>query len=173
MEKILIVIDMQNDFITGPLGTPEAAAIVPKVIKKVQEYAAADNRIIYTRDTHSLMGYATTQEGRILPILHGIEGTEGWQLVKNLLTTDYTIINKDSFGWRGWNTYYDFNSSRIEIIGVCTDICVVSNALILKAMFPEAIITVDASCCAGTTPERHKAALETMKSCQIYVEGDE
>lgn len=166
--KHLIVVDMQNDFITGSLGTDEAVAIVPNVKKKIQEYVSAGNEIIFTRDTHD-ENYLETSEGKNLPVPHCIRGTFGWEIVEGLEVPNCSYVNKPNFGWLYWN---DKNFDEIEIVGLCTDICVVSNALILKAMFPEIKITVDASCCAGVTPESHAAALTTMKMCQINVIGE-
>lgn len=166
--KTLIVVDMQNDFISGPLGTKEAQAIVPNVKKKIEEYKARGDEIIFTRDTHD-ENYLETNEGKHLPIEHCIDGTYGWQIADGLEVADSLYINKYSFGYQHWK-YYSFES--IELVGLCTDICVVSNALILKSTFPNIDITVDASCCAGVTPEKHKAALEVMKSCQINVIGE-
>jgi len=163
--KTLIVIDMQNDFIDGSLGTKEAVAIVSNVKKKIEEYVAAGGEVIYTRDTHP-ENYLDTAEGKKLPVEHCIKGTDGWQIAEGLYVDGAEIIDKPSFGYTGWNKK---NFEEIEIIGLCTDICVVSNALILKAIFPEIKITVDSSCCAGVTPETHNSALETMKMCQIDV----
>lgn len=167
--KTLIVIDMQNDFLTGSLGTKEAQAIVPNVKKKIQEYVNRGDQIIFTRDTH-YSNYLETQEGKMLPVEHCIYDTEGWEIVDELEVMNCIYVNKTSFGWDGW---LKLNYEEIELIGVCTDICVISNALILKAQFPEVKITVDASCCAGVTPGLHEAALKVMKSCQINVIGDE
>ena len=173
--KLLIVIDVQNDFVTGCLGTPEARAIVPKVKKKIEEW---DGDLIYTRDTH-LDNYLDTPEGKKLPIPHCIEDTDGWQIVDDVFTDkNYTrIIDKRTFGYLGWSweldsftggCYYD----EIQLIGLTSNICVVTNALILKTRYPEVEIIVDASCCAGTTPQAHRAAMEVMKSCQITVIGE-
>lgn len=164
--KTLIVIDMQNDFISGPLGTPEAQAIIPNVKKKIDEYVYRGDEVIFTRDTHATNTYLKTSEGRHLPIKHCIYGTHGWMVADEVAAPGCKHINKPTFGWMYWSNHL---FEEIEIIGVCTDICVISNALILKAEFPELEITVDASCCAGTTPERHEAALQVMKSCQINV----
>lgn len=169
MKKTLIVIDMQNDFIDGSLGTKEAQAIVPNVKKKIEEYKARGDEIIFTRDTH-FDRYLETNEGKHLPVKHCIRGTHGWQISNEIgAGAGYDVIDKITFGYDRW-AGYDFED--VELIGLCTDICVVSNALILKAFFPEIDITVDASCCAGVTPESHKAALEVMKSCQINVMGE-
>ena len=168
MEKTLIVVDMQNDFIDGALGTKEAQAIVPNVKKKIEEYNARGDLIIFTRDTHPDF-YLETNEGKHLPVKHCIYGTDGWNIADGLEVENCMYIDKPTFGWIHWQHY---NFEEIELIGLCTDICVVSNALILKAMFPEIEITVDASCCAGVTPESHNAALTTMKMCQINVIGE-
>lgn len=174
--KTLIVIDMQNDFIDGPLGTPEAQAIVPKVKEKIEEYRERGDLIIFTRDTH-YPGYLNTQEGLKLPVKHCIFGEPGWRINKELdvFRNEYLnagVLNKHSFGYPHWERWVSEMSNPVELVGLCTDICVVSNALILKANFPETEITVDASCCAGTTPENHKAALQVMKCCQINVVGE-
>ncbi len=167
MRDMLIVVDMQNDFIDGTLGTKEAQAIVPNVAAKIEEYRAAGKKIIFTRDTHD-SDYLKTHEGQNLPIPHCITGTEGYEISSKLHVCHADIVvNKGSFGYMHWEKLGDVNS--IEICGLCTDICVVSNALILRALYPEIDITVDASCCAGVTPEAHKAALTVMGSCQIEV----
>lgn len=169
MSKVLIVIDMQNDFINGALGTKEAQAIVPNVKKKIEEYKARGDEIIFTRDTHSA-NYLETNEGKHLPVEHCIQGTYGWLVAEEVNYPEYRHINKRTFGYTLWGYEKDFE--EVELVGLCTDICVVSNALILKAQFPEINITVDASCCAGTTPANHIAALTTMKACQIDVIND-
>ena len=166
MNKVLIVIDMQNDFIDGSLGTKEAQTIVPTVKEKIKEYQKRGDNIIFTRDTHQI-DYLNTPEGKKLPVEHCIYGTHGWQIAKELEVEGATYIDKPTFGWSHWEEQKFDN--EIELIGLCTDICVVSNALILKAVFPELKITVDASCCAGVTPQTHKSALETMKMCQIDI----
>ena len=166
MRKILVVVDMQNDFIDGALGTPEAVAIVENVKARIREYDPAD--IFVTMDTHA-PNYLETQEGRNLPVEHCIEGTDGWQLWEGLEVPGAIIIDKPSFGYTKWA---DYKLEEVEMIGLCTDICVVSNALIIKALFPEIKVTVDASCCAGVTPESHAAALTTMKMCQVEVIGE-
>lgn len=168
MAKTLIVVDMQNDFIDGSLGTKEAQAIVGNVRKKIKEYQTHGDEIIFTRDTHQ-EDFLETPEGKKLPVKHCIYGTKGWEIAEGLEVPEAVYIDKPTFGWVHWN---ERSFEEIELVGLCTDICVVSNALILKAMFPEAEITVDASCCAGVTPETHKAALETMKMCQIQVTGE-
>ena len=159
MRKILVVIDMQNDFIDGSLGTKEAQQIVPRVVEKMKEYDPWN--IYLTRDTH-YENYLDTQEGRNLPIEHCIEGTHGWQLNDAVANRLAGILMTERAQ----------EALEIELVGLCTDICVVSNALLFKAAMPEAPITVDASCCAGVTPESHRHALETMKMCQIKVVND-
>ncbi|WP_099469697.1 cysteine hydrolase family protein [Konateibacter massiliensis] len=168
MKRTLIVVDMQNDFIDGSLGTKEAQAIVGNVKKKIAEYEARQDEIIFTRDTHK-KNYLETSEGKKLPVEHCIEGTDGWKIADGLEVPGCNYIDKPNFGWIGWS---DMELSDVELIGLCTDICVVSNALILKAAFPDIEVTVDASCCAGVTPDTHKAALETMKMCQVNVIGE-
>ena len=165
MKKTLIVVDMQNDFIDMALGTKEAVAIVPNVKAKIDAYAKAGHQIIYTRDTHE-ENYLDTPEGRKLPVPHCIRGTKGWQIADGLYIDGCKIIDKPNFGWPNWK---DEALEDVELIGLCTDICVVSNALIIKAAFPEASVKVDAACCAGVTPESHDAALLTMRMCQIDI----
>ena len=173
MKKILIVVDMQKDFVDGALGTKEAAAIVPNVVSKIKNF---DGDIIVTYDTH-FENYMETSEGKNLPVSHCIKDTDGWELDRNveeaLEGKDYIAVEKPTFGSLDLpeilSENYDENEISIELIGLCTDICVVSNAIILKAAFYETPISVDASCCAGVTPESHKAALATMKMCQINV----
>ena len=165
MNKTLIVVDMQNDFIDMALGTKEAVAIVPNVKAKIDAYAKAGHQIIYTRDTHE-ENYLDTPEGRKLPVPHCIRGTKGWQIADGLYIDGCKIIDKPNFGWPNWK---DEALEDVELIGLCTDICVVSNALIIKAAFPEASVKVDAACCAGVTPESHDAALLTMRMCQIDI----
>ena len=180
--KILVVVDMQNDFITGSLGTPEARAIVPNVKKKIDEAVANGDLIVFTRDTH-FTNYLKTKEGQKLPVEHCIYKTEGWGIRDELLPPftyeDAHIVDKYTFGFNKlpdkirsmllddgvWT-----DCTEIELIGLCTDICVVSNALLLKSEFYEDFdISVDATCCAGVTPETHEAALKTMEMCQINV----
>lgn len=168
MKRTLIVIDMQNDFIDGTLGTKEAQAIVANVKKKIEEYQSRGDEIIFTRDTHTEQ-YLDTPEGKKLPVKHCIKGTKGWEIADVLAVPNGKIIDKPTFGWIHWD---EVPLENVELIGVCTDICVVSNALILKATYPEVEITVDASCCAGVTTKTHLAALETMKMCQINVVGE-
>lgn len=169
-KKILIVVDAQNDFIDGCLGSENAVAAIPNIKKKIEEYKTRGDDIIFTRDTH-YDDYLKTNEGKHLPVEHCIKDTYGWQITEKLSVEGCPCIDKESFGFRYWEMLGD-NIDEIELVGFCTDICVVSNALILKATFPEINITVDASCCAGVTPESHQAALTTMKMCQISVKGE-
>lgn len=169
--RLLIVVDMQNDFIDGALGTKEAVAIVENVKNKIAEYKKNGDRIIFTRDTHQT-DYLQTSEGKKLPVEHCIENTEGWQVADAVEETDCLHIDKPNFGWTGWADMDMANVDSIELIGLCTDICVVSNALILKATYPDMPIAVDAGCCAGVTPESHDAALLTMKMCQVDIIGE-
>ena len=174
MKKLLIVVDMQNDFIDGSLGTKEAQAIVPNVKAKIEEYRNQGHDIIFTRDTH-FDNYLITQEGRKLPVEHCISGTAGWEIADELCADrvrTMRTIDKTSFGYSCWKDYTLYRFDEIELCGLCTDICVISNALFIKACVPETPITVDASCCAGVTPESHQAALTTMKMCQINVIGE-
>lgn len=173
--KVLVVVDMQNDFIDGSLGTPEAQAIVPNVKKKIDETVKNGDIVVYTRDTH-FEGYLKTKEGQKLPVEHCIRGTDGWQIHKDLLPPpDYNntyTLNKYTFGSIELPISIGniYGIKEIELVGLCTDICVVSNALLLKAQFYNTCdISVDATCCAGVTPESHEAALKTMEMCQINV----
>lgn len=164
--KTLIVVDMQNDFVDGALGTKEAEEIIENVKNKINEYYENGNKIIFTRDTH-FDNYLETNEGKNLPIKHCVKDSDGWQIVEGLEVENAIYINKPTFGYTEWSKYE--LGDEIEIIGLCTDICVVSNALIIKALYPEANVTVDSKCCAGVTPETHEAALKTMKMCQINI----
>ena len=172
MRKILIVIDMQNDFIDGALGTKEAEAIVENVKAKIRSYDPRD--VIATRDTHEA-NYLQTQEGKYLPVEHCIRGTEGWEVRPDIaeLLTEAQVYDKPTFGSTRLAEDLAALAAReeleLELVGLCTDICVVSNALLLKATMPEVRISVDPACCAGVTPESHEAALRTMASCQIQM----
>ncbi|MBR2284031.1 MAG: cysteine hydrolase [Ruminococcus sp.] len=170
--KVLAVIDMQNDFIDGALGTPEAAAIVPAVARRIEEFRSAGWDIVFTRDTHG-EDYLSTMEGRKLPVPHCIRGTHGWEISSALDTTGCTIIDKPTFGSYDLAEYIaaDPKTDEVVLVGLCTDICVISNAMLIKARIPETKITVDAECCAGVTPESHNNALEAMKCCHIDVIG--
>ncbi|MBR1629673.1 MAG: cysteine hydrolase [Lachnospiraceae bacterium] len=172
MRKILVVIDMQKDFIDGSLGTAEAVSIVGNVKEKIQMYPIED--VFYTLDTHE-ENYLQTQEGRNLPVEHCIKGTEGWELdtaLKDALK-EAKVYEKPTFGSmklaEDLKRITENEEVEIELIGLCTDICVVSNALLLKAAMPEVKISVDEKCCAGVTPKKHDAAIETMRSCQIEI----
>ena len=169
--KVLVVIDMQNDFIDGALGTPEACAIVPAVVDKIRNF---DGLILATRDTHGT-DYLNTQEGRNLPVEHCIKGTKGWELNPEISALiKEAPIDKPTFGscelgMRLKELAQHENIENITLIGVCTDICVISNAMIIKAFLPEVPVTVVKECCAGVTPESHLRALEAMRSCQIEI----
>ena len=165
MKKTLLVIDMQNDFIDMALGTKEAVSIVPKVKDKINEYIQTGNEVIFTRDTHG-EDYLKTTEGKHLPVPHCIKGTKGWQIADGLYVEGCKIIDKPNFGWPHWGSEA---LEEVEIVGLCTDICVISNALIIKATFPDASVKVDANCCAGVTVESHEAALKTMAMCQVEI----
>ncbi len=166
--KYLIVVDMQVDFISGSLGSTDAQAIVPNVVDKVEKF---DGKVIFTRDTHE-ENYMETQEGRNLPVKHCIRGTVGWQICEELMPYADTVIDKITFGCIDLPNYIgaqDGTVDEIELCGLCTDICVISNAMILKAAFPEVKMSVDSSCCAGVTKESHNTALEAMKAVQIEI----
>lgn len=168
--KVLCVIDMQNDFIDGALGTTEAVAIADKVKEKIALYRKNGDRIIFTRDTHG-EDYLDTAEGKKLPVRHCIKGTQGWQISSAFDTEGCEIIDKPTFG------SYELaervaeteNLEGVELIGLCTDICVISNAMLIKARLYETPVTVDGTACAGVTPDSHRNALESMKMCQIEV----
>lgn len=174
MKKILVVVDMQNDFIDGALGTKEAREIVENVRKKIEDYEGC--QVFATRDTHG-ENYSETSEGRHLPVPHCIKGTKGWEIREEiagaLQKVNGEIIDKPTFGSELLSERIaelgKAEELSIELVGLCTDICVVSNALLLKAKVPEAVISVDAACCAGVTRESHEAALLTMKMCQVEV----
>ena len=168
MSKILVVVDMQKDFINGALGTLEAEKIVPRVIKKIENF---DGEVVFTKDTHSSI-YLDTQEGKNLPVVHCVKGTPGWELDPAILplSEGCRIFEKPTFGSIELANYIaDGDYTEIELIGLCTDICVISNAMLIKAYLPEIKITVDSACCAGVTPESHENALSAMRMCQINV----
>ena len=171
--KYLIVVDMQTDFVSGALGTKEAQAIVGNVKEKI---ASFQGRVIFTRDTHE-ENYMLTQEGRNLPVPHCIRGTDGWQIVPELIGMADEIIDKPTFGSTSLAALLAEENEKeavesVELIGLCTDICVISNALLIKAQLPEVPVSVDAACCAGVTPESHNNALAAMKMCQIAVKNE-
>ena len=174
-KKLLIVVDMQKDFVDGALGTKEAQAMLPNLEKKLAQF---DGEVIFTQDTHP-KNYLQTQEGKGLPVPHCIIGTPGWQLVPSLqkwaMAHHSQIFEKPTFGSVKLADALRVEEAKepfefIELVGLCTDICVISNALLLKAAMPEVVIKVDPTCCAGVTPEKHKAALAVMSSCQIAIE---
>lgn len=165
--KLLVVVDMQNDFINGALGSAEAAAIVPAVSKKIYEYRKNGDMIVFTKDTH-YDNYLETQEGKNLPIPHCIKGTHGWEITNKIQTLQDEVICKEGFAAR---FMIPPNVEEVELVGLCTDICVISNAMRLKFLNPETPISVDAACCAGTTPLAHEAALTVMESCQIHIKN--
>ena len=173
MKKILVVVDIQNDFVNGALGSNEAVAIINKSCKKIRDF---EGDIFVTLDTHD-EDYMSTQEGKKLPVPHCIKGTDGWKLnpeiEKALAGKNFTVIEKPTFGSQKLaeliGEKYKDTALSVELIGICTDICVISNALTIRAHNTECEITVDSSCCAGVSPESHKAALNVMKSCLINV----
>ncbi|HWQ30258.1 MAG TPA: cysteine hydrolase [Negativicutes bacterium] len=174
MSRILIVVDMQTDFIDGALGTKEAQAIIPSVLDKIRKH---EGITIYTRDTHH-EDYLSTQEGQKLPVVHCIEGTPGWELQKDIgqlaESRKCRIFNKSTFGSYRLAEYLaelheKDGIEEIELVGLCTDICVISNAMTIKAFLPEVKLAVGAACCAGVTPESHRNALEAMKMCQVEI----
>lgn len=167
-KKLLVVTDMQKDFVDGALGSSEAVAIVPAVVNKIKNF---DGDVVFTLDTHT-PDYMDTQEGRNLPVPHCIKGTDGWQLDKAIapLSAGCKVIEKPAFGSVALAEFATKGEYvTIEVIGLCTDICVISNVMLLKAFLPEAEITVDSACCAGVTPESHHRALETMQVCQVKI----
>ena len=171
MKRTLIVVDMQNDFIDMALGTAEAVAIVPKVKAKIREYVERGDEIIFTRDTH-FENYLSTQEGKKLPVVHCIEGTKGWEICAELKPFVKTVVDKITFGSVDLpHLIKDFGDEieEIELCGLCTDICVISNAIVLKTAFPEVRIVVDGKCSAGVTMQSHETALSAMKAVQIEV----
>ena len=179
--KVLVVVDMQNDFVTGALRNEEAIKIVPNVVKKIDQALKNDDVLIFTKDFHEDEDYLETEEGKNLPVKHCINDTEGMNIIPEIMALFsnkehcYTTFYKNTFGCTGLGNslkYLNENTepiTEVELIGVCTDICVISNALLIKAFIPNVHIVVDASCCAGVTPESHKNALEAMKACQIEV----
>lgn len=176
--KILIVVDMQNDFLTGALANPEAVRIIPKIKEKIRGNILAGNPVIFTRDTH-YDDYLETREGRFLPVVHCVENSSGWEICDDLREYATNIVDKRSFGYDEWLNYIYKNIDpsleieEIELVGTCTDICVISNAMILRNVFPESEIVVDADCCAGLNDLSHQNALEAMKLCHITVDGFE
>ena len=172
---VLIVVDMQNDFVSGALGTQEAVDIVPRVAARVADGADRGETILFTRDTHE-ENYLETREGRALPVPHCIRGTEGWEIVPQLreYAAGFAPVDKPTFGSTALAQMLSAINQgtpveKITLVGLCTDICVISNALLARSFLPEAEIVVDAACCAGVTPESHENALKAMKMCQVVV----
>lgn len=171
--KLLVVVDMQNDFVTGSLGSPQAAAAAPRVAEKIRKARSEGAEVAFTMDTHGA-DYLATQEGRRLPVPHTVKGTPGWELCPEVRAAaegmDCRVFEKGAFGSPELAAYLrERGFHEVELVGVCTDICVISNAMLAKAFLPEARVAVDASCCAGVTPEAHSTALASMKSVQIDV----
>ena len=169
--KILVVVDMQNDFIDGALGSADAVSIVPAVAKRVEEF---DGEVVYTRDTH-FEDYLKTQEGKKLPIVHCVKDTFGWQISDKIPQKENArFFDKETFGSLELVKYLGAENekekiSEIELVGLCTDICVISNAFLIKAALPECEITVNGDLCRGVTPESHENALSAMAACQIKI----
>ena len=169
MRKVLVVIDMQNDFIDGALGTKEAQEMLPRLEAKL---AREDALLVFTQDTHGA-DYLETQEGKNLPVPHCIKPEKGWEIAPSLkpfVEKATAVVEKPTFGSLELpKVIAGLEPDAIELVGLCTDICVISNALLVKAFYPESTITVDAAACAGATPEGHKTALSAMKACQIDI----
>ena len=171
--KVLIVVDMQNDFVDGALGSAQAQAIVPAVTAKIGDYRKNGGKIVFTRDTHGA-DYLNTQEGKKLPVPHCIRDTHVWQIIDQIDTEGCIVLDKPSFGSCSlmevlYNMEKVYGVDSIELVGLCTDICVISNAMLAKAQLPEVPVYVDASCCAGVTSESHETALRAMEMCQIEI----
>lgn len=168
--KVLVVIDMQNDFIDGALGTKEAVAIVDGVEGEIERFRKNGEPVVFTRDTHG-ENYLDTNEGKNLPVEHCIKGTKGWEICEKLDVKDSVVFDKPTFGSVELARYLCEmqDLGEVEIVGLCTDICVISNALLIKAFLPEVTVTVKSGLCAGVTPESHLRALESMKMCQIQI----
>lgn len=175
MRKFLVVVDLQNDFVTGALGSPEAQAIVPHIVQKIE--TGGFDAVLFTMDTHH-ENYLETNEGKHLPVPHCIVGTDGHQLVPQVAPAAKLgcVYHKQTFGSVDLATYIsrmERSIESVEFAGVCTDICVLANAILLKTLCPELPISVDASCCAGSTPENHKAALRVLRACHIDIKGED
>lgn len=169
LQSALIVIDMQNDFVKGALGNNETKAVIENVVNRVKEYVAAEKPVIFTRDTH-FGDYLETQEGVKLPTVHCIKDSDGWQIIEELSQFASTVIDKPTFGsFVLVNSCVEKHYSGVEIVGVCTDICVVSNAILLKAALPDSVIAVNADCTAGTTKSAAANAINVMRKCQIDI----
>ena len=171
--KALIVVDVQNDFVDGSLGTKDAVEMLPRLIEKLEKISAEGKTdIIFTQDTHG-ENYLETQEGKLLPIVHCVKKTHGWEIVPDLeefVEKAREVIEKKSFGSTRLPSLLK-PYEEVEFVGLCTDICVISNALLVKAFYPEQTVSVDASCCAGSTPENHQKALDVMKNCQCVIKN--
>ena len=168
-KKLLVVVDMQKDFIDGSLGTPEAQAIVPAVKKRIEEFVAEGQDVVFTLDTH-YENYPETLEGKNLPVMHCLKGSDGWQLAEELQNFPGKRFEKPTFGSVELARYVQEREyDRIELLGLCTDICVISNALLMKTVLPGTPVAVNAGCCAGVTPESHENALRSMKMCQVEI----
>ena len=168
-KKLLVVVDMQEDFIGGALGTKEAQAVLPRIRERIAAARKDGYAVVFTRDTHA-QNYLSTREGKNLPVPHCIAGSTGWQLAEGLAQAGDKIFDKPTFGSTALAEYAAAEGfAQIELVGVCTDICVISNALLLKAFLPEAEISVRADCCAGVTPESHARALDAMAACQVEI----
>ena len=171
--KILVVVDMQNDFVTGALRNEEAIKIVPHVVEKIKEESEKGTEVIFTKDTHDA-GYLESEEGKNLPVEHCIQGTKGWEIIEELSSFAGQQIDKPTFGSVELGNVLkkkdaEEKITEVELIGICTDICVISNALLVKAFLPNAHIKVDEKCCAGVTPESHRTALEALKACHVEI----
>ena len=182
MERVLVVVDLQRDFVDGALGTAEARECLPRAVKVVEECFRDGCDVIFTLDSHGTDYLSGTLEGKLLPVEHCVVGTEGWELYPDLQKVLGSLgpegerlahsVMKGTFGNVDWRQEFDGlfqGAERIELVGVCTDICVVSNALILRSLYPNKVMVVYGDACAGTSPERHRAALEVLKSCQVEV----
>lgn len=169
MKKLLIVVDMQKDFISGVLGTQQAQEIIPAVLERIEDAKEQGETIVFTRDTHE-ENYLSTQEGKNLPVVHCVKGTDGWQIDERIYSDGFKIFDKGTFGSIDLAKYvYDGAFDSVELIGVCTDICVISNAMLIKAFCPEISVSVRSNCCAGVTPDSHNNALKAMATCQIKI----
>lgn len=175
MQDLLIVVDMQKDFVDGALGTPEAQAIVDRMVEKIRAF---EGPILFTQDTHG-PDYLETQEGKRLPVAHCIKGTPGWEIIPQLASLgSWPVLEKNTFGSKAMIQVLEAMNEEetirsITLAGLCTDICVISNALLIKAFLPEVEIRVDAACSAGVSPQSHQTALDAMRACQITILGDD
>lgn len=168
-KKLLVVVDMQNDFIGGALGTQEAQSILPAVRARIADARKEGEEVVFTRDTHG-EEYLSTQEGKNLPVPHCIAGTAGHEIAAGLCLAGERVFDKPAFGSIELAAYVkERGFAAVELVGVCTDICVISNALLIKAFCPEAEVCVRAGCCAGVTPQSHQTALAAMRACQVKI----